>query len=85
MAQLGLLTHTIFVEIEAALVRRDRVELRGFGAFRVKTLQARLRCNPKTGVAVNLPETLVRTGKKMKALNSTAGSALRATFRKLSD
>ena len=74
--------YTIFDEIEAALVRRDRVELRGFGAFFVKPRPARLRRNPKTGVAVSLPETLhpmFRTGKEMKArLNGTAGSALRA-------
>lgn len=81
--------YTIFDEIEAALVRRNRVELRGFGAFFVKPRPARLRRNPKTGVAVSLPQTLhpvFRTGKEMKArLNGTAGSALRAAFHKSPD
>jgi hypothetical protein len=33
--------NAIIDEIEAALVRRDRVELRGFGTFTVKTRSAR--------------------------------------------
>jgi integration host factor subunit beta len=49
--------NAIFDEIEAALVRRDRVELRGFGAFTVKTWSARPGRNPKTGAAVSIPET----------------------------
>ena len=65
------------------------MEVRGFGAFAVKTLPTRLRRNPKTGAAVSLPETLhpmFRTGKELKArLNGTAGSALRAAFHKRHD
>jgi integration host factor subunit beta len=78
--------YTIFDEIEAALVRGDRVELRGFGAFFIKPRPARLRRNPRSGAAVSLPETfhpMFRTGKEMKArLNGTAGRALRAAFHK---
>jgi integration host factor subunit beta len=40
---------TILNEIEATLARADRVELRGFGAFTVKTWSARPGRNPKTG------------------------------------
>ena len=36
-----------FDEIEAALVRRNRVELRGFGSFTVKTWSARPGRNPR--------------------------------------
>jgi integration host factor subunit beta len=39
-------------EIEAALVRGDRVELRGFGAFTIKTRPARRGRNPKNGAFV---------------------------------
>src|SRR5262249_39745595 len=67
--------NTIFDEIEAALVRRDRVELRGFGTFILKTRRARLGRNPKTGAEVNVPETrhpTFRTGKEMRGrLNDT--------------
>jgi integration host factor subunit beta len=79
----------IFDEIEAALVRRDRVELRGFGTFTVKTRSARPGRNPRTGAAVSVPETRLpsfRTSKEMhKRLNGTPGSDLRAAFHKLSD
>ena len=39
----------IFNELAAALVRNDRVELRGFGAFAVKRHGARIARNPRTG------------------------------------
>ena len=78
--------NTIFDEIEAALVRRERVELRGSGIFTVKTWSARPGRNPKTGAPVSVPEThhpSFRTGKEMHArLNGTLGSAPRAAFHK---
>jgi integration host factor subunit beta len=49
--------NAILDEIAAALVRRDRVELRGFGPFTVKTWPARPGRNPKTGESINIPET----------------------------
>jgi len=45
---------TIFDEITAALARGDRVELRGFGAFTVKTRNARTARNPRTGKTVTV-------------------------------
>jgi integration host factor subunit beta len=76
--------NAILDEIKAALVRRDRVELRGFGALSVKIREARRHHNPKTRVVISVPEThlpVFRTGKEMKArLNGTPGSALRAAF-----
>jgi integration host factor subunit beta len=43
-------------EIEAALVRGDRVELRGFGAFTIKTRPAYRGRNPKNGAFVDVRE-----------------------------
>jgi integration host factor subunit beta len=43
---------TILRGIEAAMIRGDRVELRGFGAFSVRQRPARTGRNPKTGVYV---------------------------------
>jgi integration host factor subunit beta len=60
---------TILNEIEATLARADRVELRGFGAFTVKTWSTRPGRNPKTGDPINVPETRhpsFRTGKEMR-------------------
>ena len=81
--------NAIFDEIEAALVRHNRVELRGFGSFTVKTWSARPGRNPKTGTSVSVPETRhpsFRMSKEMHTrLNGTPGSALRAAFHKVSD
>ncbi len=64
----------IFEEISEALVRGDRVELRGFGAFSVKNRPARVGRNPRTGTQVAVTEKYVpffKTGKEMRErLNS---------------
>ena len=86
LTDVGKVVDAIFDEIKAALVRRDRVELRGFGAFFVKTRSARPGRNPKNGATVSVPERLhpvFKTGKEMhRRLNGTAGSDLRAAFHK---
>ena len=61
---------TIFDQIAGALARGDRVELRGFGAFSAKRRAARTGRNPRTGVAVQVPEKLVpyfKSGKGLRA------------------
>ena len=60
---------TIFDEISAALARGDRVELRGFGAFSVKSRPAREGRNPRTGARVSVDKKSVpffKTGKEMR-------------------
>ncbi len=60
---------TIFDEITAAMVRGDRVELRGFGAFSVKKRDGRTGRNPRTGEAVEVEEKHVpffKTGKLLR-------------------
>ena len=68
---------TIFEEISAALERGDRVELRGFGAFSVKSRPARTGRNPRTGAPVQVEEKFVpffKTGKELRErLNNGAG------------
>jgi integration host factor subunit beta len=56
---------TIFEEISAALSRGDRVELRGFGAFSIKSRDSRVGRNPRTGEAV---EVVSKTGKQLREL-----------------
>jgi integration host factor subunit beta len=46
----------LFDEIASALVKGDRVELRGFGAFSVKRRPARIGRNPRTGEPVPIGE-----------------------------
>ena len=60
---------TIFEEISLALGRGDRVELRGFGAFSVKTREARTGRNPRTGETVNINRKFVpyfKVGKDLR-------------------
>ena len=60
---------TIFDEISEALARGDRVELRGFGAFSVKSRGSRVGRNPRTGEAVQVAEKFTpyfKTGKQLR-------------------
>ena len=60
---------TVLDEITEALARGDRVELRGFGAFSVKSRPARTGRNPRTGAHVDVSEKHVpffKTGKEMR-------------------
>ncbi len=60
---------TVFDEVTDALSRRDRVELRGFGAFSVRERDARTGRNPRTGAEVKVPDKVVpyfKTGKELR-------------------
>jgi integration host factor subunit beta len=52
LADIELIVDTVFGQITAALARGQRVELRGFGAFTVKSRSARIGRNPRTGEEV---------------------------------
>ncbi len=45
--------------ISQALADRERIEIRGFGSFKVKTKRARMARNPRTGERVHVPEKIV--------------------------
>ncbi len=45
----------MFDSIEGALVRGERVEIRGFGSFVVRKYESRTGRNPRTGEAVEVP------------------------------
>jgi DNA-binding protein HU-beta/integration host factor subunit alpha len=49
--------------IVEALTKGDTVELRNFGIFKVKSRKPRVGRNPKTGVAVPIPEKRIVTFK----------------------
>ena len=76
-----VVVNTIFDEIAAALARGEKVELRGFGSFRVRRRKARRGRNPKTGALVSVPETRVpffTVGKDLKTLVKRASPPARA-------
>ncbi|WP_408594925.1 HU family DNA-binding protein (plasmid) [Paracoccus marcusii] len=49
----------IFEAIVASLARGQRVEIRGFGVFEVRPRVAFTGRNPKTGIAVSVPQKSV--------------------------
>lgn len=64
-----VIINTIFDSMTDALVRGDRIEIRGFGSFEVRTRKPRLGRNPKTGTSVNVSERKVpffKVGKELR-------------------
>ncbi|MBK7045942.1 MAG: integration host factor subunit beta [bacterium] len=68
----------IMENIGSALAAGDKVELRGFGSFKVKSRRSRLARNPRTGDAVDVPAKRVpyfKASNELKdRLNGTEGS-----------
>ncbi len=63
------IVNTVFENITEALVKGDKVELRGFGSFRIRHRNARKGRNPKTGTSVSVPEKRVpffKVGKRLR-------------------
>lgn len=65
---------TFFEDITQALVKGDRVELRGFGAFSAKNREARVGRNPRTGESVNVDAKALPFFKTGKALREKLNS-----------
>jgi integration host factor subunit beta len=55
----GIIVNLILENISRALVQKDKVELRGFGSFKVKSRRSRMARNPRTGDSVAVPAKLV--------------------------
>ena len=63
-----LAVKTLLDALGDALVRGQRIEVRGFGSFTVTRRPPRLGRNPRTGAAVQIPEKRVPHFKPGKAL-----------------
>ena len=65
------LVEIIFDSIVGTLNRGEKIELRGFGSFRVRERSARKGRNPKTGEPVDIPAKRVayfKPGKDLKEI-----------------
>ncbi len=65
------LVELVFESIIETLNHGEKIELRGFGSFRVRERGARRGRNPKTGAPVDIPAKRVpyfKPGKEMKEL-----------------
>lgn len=59
----------IFDSIKDALARGYKVEIRGFGSFRIRNRKEKKGRNPKTGALVDVPAKKVpffKTGKELR-------------------
>jgi len=74
-----LLVEIALEGIIEALNRGEKVELRGFGSFRVRTRDARRGRNPKTGAAIEIPAKCIpyfKAGKELReAINGDSKEA----------
>ena len=73
-----IIVNTVFSSIIEALQRDDKIELRGFGSFRVRRRRSRQGRNPKTGDRVEVPEKRIpyfKPGKELKDLINAAFAA----------
>ncbi len=58
----------VFEKLTSALASGDRVEIRGFGAFSVRTRKPRVAINPKNKTKVEVPSKNIvhfKTGKEL--------------------
>ena len=65
------IVNIVFGCIVDALRREDKVELRGFGSFRVRNREPRDGRNPKTGTTVRIPAKKVpffKAGKELREI-----------------
>ncbi len=82
-----VIVDTVFKSIIDALHRGEKIELRGFGSFRLRRREPRKGRNPKTGDKVDVPPKKVpyfKPGKELKELinrEAEAAAALRSARR----
>jgi integration host factor subunit beta len=73
------IVNTVFDSIIQALQRDDKIELRGFGSFRIRQRRSRQGRNPKTGDKVDVPAKRIpyfKPGKELKELINAALEAM---------
>ncbi len=69
--QTEIVIETVFDSIKEALQKGEKIEIRGFGAFKVKSRNPRKARNPKTGESVEVPAKKVlhfKVGKELREL-----------------
>lgn len=66
-----VVVNTFFASIVGSLRRQEKIELRGFGSFKLRHRRARVGRNPKTGARVDVPAKVVpyfKPGKDLREL-----------------
>ncbi len=71
ITEASLYVETFFDCVREALLEDARVEIRGFGSFKIKEYEGYQGRNPKSGISVDVPPKklpVFRTGKELKDL-----------------
>ncbi len=69
--QVEIVVETVFDSIKDALAKGGKVEIRGFGNFKLRSRKARKARNPKTGESVDVPPKKVpyfKVGKDLREM-----------------
>ena len=69
--QVEFIVNGVFSSIKDALTDGDKVEIRGFGSFKIREKNSKTGRNPKTGDKVDVPSKAVpyfKPGKEIKEL-----------------
>lgn len=68
------IVNSVFDSIVQSLQSGEKIELRGFGSFRIRSRKPRIGRNPKTGEKVEVPSKKIpyfKPGKELKDLINT--------------
>ena len=82
--QVEVVVNTIFDSMRNALVQGDKIEIRGFGSFKLRTRRMKEGRNPKTGEAVLVPSKKIpffKVGKELRHMVNGSSSTQNATSR----
>lgn len=69
------IVNSVFDAIVQSLQSGEKIELRGFGSFRIRSRKPRIGRNPKTGEKVEVPSKQIpyfKPGKELKDLINTS-------------
>lgn len=72
------IVNIVFDSIVQSLRSGEKIELRGFGSFRLRSRKARIGRNPKTGERVEVPSKKIpyfKPGKELKELINHQGAS----------
>lgn len=73
-----VIVDTIFDAVIGALKAGDKIEIRGFGSFRIRQRKPRIGRNPKTGAKVDVPAKRVPYFKPSKELRDLVNPVAKA-------
>ena len=74
-----IIVNTVFDSIVDALRKDEKIELRGFGSFRIRQRRSRQGRNPKTGDKVDVPAKRIPYFKPGKELKELINSSLQSS------